>query len=65
MHDRGVRESGHDTSYRFEKRCASLATIDLNALLYKVSVLGLRGVGMLLTPFAVRGGHCDGNPRGL
>ena len=37
MHDRGVRESGHDTSYRFEKRCASLATIDLNALLYKVS----------------------------
>lgn len=35
MHDRGVRESGHDTTYRFEKRCANLATIDLNALLFK------------------------------
>lgn len=38
MHDRAVRESGHDTSYRFEKRCANLATIDLNALLYKYEV---------------------------
>lgn len=35
MHDRAVRESGHDTSYRFEKVCANLATIDLNSLLYK------------------------------
>ncbi|WFD36694.1 alpha,alpha-trehalase [Malassezia cuniculi] len=35
MHDRGVRESGHDTSYRLERRCADLATIDLQALLYK------------------------------
>ncbi|KAJ9114018.1 hypothetical protein QFC22_005838 [Naganishia vaughanmartiniae] len=35
MHDRGVRESGHDTTYRFDKRCATLATIDLNALLFK------------------------------
>lgn len=35
MHDRAVRESGHDTTYRFEKRCANLATVDLNALLYK------------------------------
>ncbi|KAL7410527.1 glycoside hydrolase family 37 protein [Mrakia frigida] len=35
MHDRAVRESGHDTTYRFEKRCANLATIDLNSLLYK------------------------------
>lgn len=34
-HDRAVRESGHDTSYRFEKICANLATIDLNSLLYK------------------------------
>ncbi len=37
MHDRALRESGHDTTYRFEKRCGNLATIDLNALLYKVS----------------------------
>ncbi|KUI72899.1 Neutral trehalase [Cytospora mali] len=35
MHDRAVRESGHDTSYRFEKVCGNLATIDLNSLLYK------------------------------
>lgn len=38
LHDRGVRESGHDTSYRLEKKCADLATIDLNSLLYKVSL---------------------------
>ncbi|KAI1751676.1 glycoside hydrolase family 37 protein [Xylaria castorea] len=35
LHDRAVRESGHDTSYRLEKMCANLATIDLNSLLYK------------------------------
>lgn len=35
LHDRAVRESGHDTSYRLENRCAHLLTIDLNALLYK------------------------------
>ncbi|KAM3514617.1 hypothetical protein MY11210_001723 [Beauveria gryllotalpidicola] len=35
MHDRAVRESGHDTSYRFEGVCANLATIDLNSLLFK------------------------------
>ncbi|WFD44221.1 alpha,alpha-trehalase [Malassezia psittaci] len=35
VHDRAVRESGHDTSYRLERRCANLATVDLNSLLYK------------------------------
>lgn len=35
LHDRAVRESGHDTTYRFEKRCANLGTIDLQSLLYK------------------------------
>jgi alpha,alpha-trehalase len=35
LHDRAVRESGHDTTYRFEGRCANLATIDLNSLIYK------------------------------
>ncbi|KAI7907751.1 trehalase-domain-containing protein [Cokeromyces recurvatus] len=35
LHDRAVRESGHDTTYRYEGRCADLATIDLNSLLYK------------------------------
>ncbi|ORY98383.1 trehalase-domain-containing protein [Lobosporangium transversale] len=34
-HDRAVRESGHDTSYRLDNCCADLATVDLNALLYK------------------------------
>ncbi|CAG8764829.1 747_t:CDS:2, partial [Acaulospora morrowiae] len=38
LHDRAVRESGHDTTYRFEKRCAYLATIDLNSLLYKYEI---------------------------
>ncbi|KXS22004.1 glycoside hydrolase family 37 protein [Gonapodya prolifera JEL478] len=35
VHDRAVRESGHDTTYRFEGKCASLVTIDLTSLLYK------------------------------
>ena len=35
LHDRAVRESGHDTSYRLEGLAANLATIDLNSLLYK------------------------------
>lgn len=35
LHDRAVRESGHDTSYRLEGKAAYLATVDLNALLYK------------------------------
>ncbi|KAJ1920850.1 alpha,alpha-trehalase nth1 [Mycoemilia scoparia] len=38
VHDRAVRESGHDTTYRLEKRCADLATVDLNCLLYKYEV---------------------------
>jgi alpha,alpha-trehalase len=38
QHDRGVRESGHDTTYRFEKRCADLGTIDLCSLLYKYEI---------------------------
>lgn len=36
LHDRAVRESGHDTSYRLENVAAHLATIDLNSLLYKI-----------------------------
>lgn len=34
-HDRAVRESGHDTSYRLERVAADLATVDLNSCLYK------------------------------
>ncbi|MGI9523011.1 MAG: trehalase family glycosidase [Hyphomicrobiaceae bacterium] len=38
VHDRCVRESGHDTTYRWERggdRCADFVTVDLNSLLYK------------------------------
>ncbi len=35
VHDRSVRESGHDTSYRLEGICASMNTVELNAMLYK------------------------------
>ncbi|KAJ5125421.1 Neutral trehalase [Penicillium atrosanguineum] len=38
LHDRAVRESGHDTSYRLERVCGNLATVDLNSLLYKYEV---------------------------
>jgi alpha,alpha-trehalase len=34
-HDRTLRESGHDTSWRLENRAAHLNTVDLNSLLYK------------------------------
>ncbi|KAF9318309.1 alpha,alpha-trehalase nth1 [Podila horticola] len=37
-HDRAVRESGHDTTYRLDNCCADIATVDLNALLYKYEV---------------------------
>jgi alpha,alpha-trehalase len=37
-HDRAVRESGHDTTYRLDNCCADLATVDLNALLYKYEI---------------------------
>jgi len=38
VHDRAVRESGHDTSYRLEKKCANLACVDLNSLIFKYEV---------------------------
>lgn len=34
-HDRTVRESGHDTTHRFDERTADFVSVDLNALLYK------------------------------
>lgn len=38
VHDRAMRESGHDTSYRLEGLCADLVTVDLNSLLYKIEM---------------------------
>jgi len=35
LHDRSVRESGHDTSWRLDGNCADLNTVALNSLLYK------------------------------
>ena len=35
LHDRALRESGHDTTKRLEGVCADLATVDLNCLLYR------------------------------
>ena len=38
LHDRTVRESGHDTSYRIEGNCADLNLVELNVLLYKYEI---------------------------
>ncbi len=41
VHDRCVRESGHDTTYRWDwsgDRCADFVTVDLNSLLYKMEI---------------------------
>ena len=35
IHDRSMRESGHDTTNRLDAICADLTPIDLNCLLYK------------------------------
>jgi alpha,alpha-trehalase len=34
-HDRAVRESGHDTTHRFDDRTADFVSVDLNSLLYQ------------------------------
>ncbi|HVU07185.1 MAG TPA: trehalase family glycosidase [Verrucomicrobiae bacterium] len=34
-HDRAVRESGHDTTHRFDNRTTDFVSVDLNSLLYK------------------------------
>ncbi|KAL5035729.1 alpha,alpha-trehalase nth1 [Batrachochytrium dendrobatidis] len=64
VHDRAVRESGHDTTYRFEKRCANLATVDLASLIYKYQ----KDIGVLIDThcksviaFRVRKGKDDTN----
>ena len=38
IHDRTVRESGHDTSYRIDGNCADLNLVELNAMLYKYEI---------------------------
>lgn len=38
VHDRSMRESGHDKTYRWGDRCADFVTVDLNCLLYKIEM---------------------------
>ncbi len=38
VHDRAMRESGHDTTNRLVNLCAHYNTVDLNSLLYKYEV---------------------------
>ncbi len=38
VHDRSMRESGHDKTYRWDDRCADYVTVDLNSLLYKIEL---------------------------
>lgn len=38
VHDRSMRESGLDTTTRFDNLCASLACVDLNSILYRVEM---------------------------
>lgn len=35
VHDRSMRESGHDTTTRFINTCANLNSVDINSFLYK------------------------------
>jgi alpha,alpha-trehalase len=37
-HDRALRESGHDTTHRFDDRAADFVSVDLNSLLYKYEI---------------------------
>ncbi|KAL3482916.1 glycoside hydrolase [Aspergillus germanicus] len=39
LHDRSLRESGHDTSYRLQHLCADLVTVYLNSLLYNTRTI--------------------------
>lgn len=38
IHDRAMRESGHDKTYRWDNACANFVTVDLNSLLYKYEI---------------------------
>ena len=63
MHDRAVRESGHDTTYRFEGVCANLATIDLNSLLFKYETDIARTIrGLFGDKLVMPAELCEGTP---
>lgn len=67
-HDRCMRESGHDTTYRwfwpaprpggparYENRCADMLTVDLNSLLYRLEVDIAYLLGQLAAPSPAEG----------
>ncbi|MDO4905468.1 MAG: trehalase family glycosidase [Lautropia sp.] len=56
MHDRSMRESGLDTTTRFDGCCADLACIDLNSILYRVET----DIAGLIDQYF--GGHFDIDP---
>jgi len=60
VHDRAMRESGHDTSYRLFNACADLATVDLNSLLYKFEMDIAAGIkGMFGDTLRLRNGRLE------
>jgi alpha,alpha-trehalase len=61
LHDRAARESGHNSTRRFDSKCANLATIDLNSLLYKYEVDIARTISNVFwNEFAVPPQFCTG-----
>jgi len=38
VHDRACRESGHDTTFRWEDRCSDFAPVELNCLIYQMEI---------------------------
>ncbi|KAL6908918.1 glycoside hydrolase family 37 protein [Trichoderma evansii] len=63
LHDRAVRESGHDTSYRLEGVCADIATIDLNSLLFKYETDIARTIRSLFgDKLTIPAEFCQGTP---
>jgi len=45
VHDRAVRESGHDTTHRWDDQCADFAPVELNCLLYQIEIDIARLIG--------------------
>jgi alpha,alpha-trehalase len=65
VHDRCVRESGHDTTYRWydsktdEDRCADFVTVDLNSLLFKYEIDMAAAIEKSFAGCLPRSGGCE------
>ncbi|VUC37880.1 unnamed protein product [Clonostachys rosea] len=63
IHDRALRESGHDSSRRVEGICADLALVDLNCLLFKYEVDIARAIRQVFDDsLTMTAAFCDGTP---